>query len=60
MKKNENLVKLLAKGIDLENELLTIKIMVNRLVRFVWLGGYVLLFGTVIALWPDRQRRTEV
>ena len=47
-------------GIDLENELLTIKIMVNRLVRFVWLGGYVLLFGTVIALWPDRQRRTEV
>ena len=41
-------------GIDVENELLTIKIMVNRLVRFVWLGGYVLLFGTVIALWPSR------
>ncbi|MBH31278.1 MAG: cytochrome C biogenesis protein [Candidatus Marinimicrobia bacterium] len=47
-------------GIDLESELLTIKIMVNRLVRFVWLGGYVLLFGTVIALWPDRRRGTEV
>ncbi|MEE2876958.1 MAG: heme lyase CcmF/NrfE family subunit [Candidatus Neomarinimicrobiota bacterium] len=42
-------------GIDPEKELLTIKIMVNRLVRFVWLGGYVLLFGTVIALWPDRR-----
>ncbi len=41
-------------GIDPENELLTIKIMVNRLVRFVWLGGYFLLFGTVIALWPSR------
>ncbi len=47
-------------GIDLENELLTIKIMVNRLVRFVWLGGYVLLFGTVIALWPDRRNRGTV
>ena len=44
-------------GIDVENELLTIKIMVNRLVRFVWLGGYVLLFGTVIALWPSRLNK---
>lgn len=42
-------------GIDIENELLTIKVMVNRLVRFVWLGGYFLLFGTVVALWPRRR-----
>ncbi len=43
-------------GIDVDNQLLSIKIMVNRLVRFVWLGGYVLLFGTVIALWPSRLK----
>ena len=47
-------------GIDVENEIMSIKIMVNRLVRFVWLGGYVLLFGTVIALWPNRSYGKEL
>ena len=46
-------------GIDPDKELLTIKIMVNRLVRFVWLGGYLLLLGTVIALWPARRSRRK-
>jgi len=43
-------------GIDLENELVSLKIMINPLVRFVWLGGLVLLFGTVVALWPSKEK----
>ena len=42
-------------GIDTEKGLLSIKIMINRLVKLVWLGGYFVLFGTVIALWPKKS-----
>ncbi|MAI88159.1 MAG: cytochrome C biogenesis protein [Candidatus Marinimicrobia bacterium] len=42
-------------GIDTEQGLLSIKIMINRLVKLVWLGGYFVLFGTVIALWPKKS-----
>ena len=42
-------------GIDTEKDLLSIKIMINRLVKLVWLGGYFVLFGTVIALWPKKS-----
>ncbi|MFQ6674954.1 MAG: heme lyase CcmF/NrfE family subunit [Fidelibacterota bacterium] len=46
-------------GIDPEKSLLSMKIMVNRLVRWVWVGGYLLLAGTLIALWPARSRRPK-
>ena len=44
-------------GIDTENNIISIKIMVNRLVRWVWVGGYLLLVGTMIALWPPKDKR---
>ncbi|MFQ6615933.1 MAG: heme lyase CcmF/NrfE family subunit [Fidelibacterota bacterium] len=44
-------------GIDPDQGLLSMKIMVNRLVRWVWVGGYLLLAGTLIALWPSRSRK---
>jgi cytochrome c-type biogenesis protein CcmF len=34
----------------------TIKLQVNRLVSWIWIGGLVLTFGTVLALLPDRRR----
>ena len=33
----------------------TFTIFVNPLVMWLWIGGGVFLFGTVIAIWPDRQ-----
>ncbi|NDJ78157.1 MAG: heme lyase CcmF/NrfE family subunit [Chloroflexi bacterium] len=30
---------------------------VNPLINFVWLGGFILIFGTMVALWPNRQPR---
>ena len=38
-----------------DNNTAFIKIMVNPLVKWVWIGGYLLAFGTVIALWPRKD-----
>jgi len=32
----------------------TLKILVNPLVAWLWIGGYVMVVGTVFALWPGR------
>ncbi len=42
-------------GIDNETQTAYFKIMINPLVWWVWFGGYVLVFGTLIALWPNRK-----
>jgi cytochrome c-type biogenesis protein CcmF len=34
----------------------TIKLQVNRLVSWIWIGGVVLTLGTVLALLPERKR----
>lgn len=31
-----------------------LKVNINPLVKWIWTGGYVLIFGTVFALWPGR------
>ncbi len=43
-------------GLDSENSVAFIKIMVNPLVQWVWLGGYILVFGTIVALWPRKDQ----
>tara|TARA_B100000586_G_scaffold225091_1_gene172641 strand:+ start:490 stop:2454 length:1965 start_codon:yes stop_codon:yes gene_type:complete len=43
-------------GVDSENSVAFIKIMVNPLVQWVWLGGYILVFGTIVALWPRKDQ----
>ncbi len=36
------------------------KLVINPLVTWLWVGGYVLLLGTIIAFWPDpRDRKRE-
>ena len=38
-----------------DNSTAFIKIMINPLVKWVWIGGYILAFGTLIALWPRKD-----
>jgi cytochrome c-type biogenesis protein CcmF len=33
----------------------TFKIYHNPLVNWLWLGGFVFIFGTMVAAWPDRD-----
>lgn len=42
-------------AVNNENEVAFIKIMVNPLVRWVWIGGYILVVGTIIAMWPRKD-----
>ena len=44
-------------SVSSDNTTAFIKIMVNPLVKWVWIGGYILAFGTVIALWPRKEQR---
>ena len=42
-------------GVDIEKQIAYLKIMINRLVYWVWFGGYVLIIGTMISLWPAKE-----
>ena len=42
-------------GIEVDKNTAYFKIMINPLVWWVWLGGYVLVFGALISLWPARR-----
>ncbi|HEY3316663.1 MAG TPA: cytochrome c-type biogenesis CcmF C-terminal domain-containing protein [Bacillota bacterium] len=33
----------------------SLKVMVNPLVAWIWVGGYLLIFGAVFALWPQAR-----
>jgi cytochrome c-type biogenesis protein CcmF len=37
----------------------TFKIFHNPLVNWLWLGGFVFIFGTLIAAWPEREPEVE-
>ena len=42
-----------------EDESATLKVYLNPMVSWLWTGGWVIAFGTMICMWPDRleQRR---
>ncbi len=44
-------------GIDTENDAASLKIMVNPLVSWVWIGGYIFVIGTLVALWPGWRKK---
>ncbi len=35
----------------------TFRVYLNPLIGFVWMGGIILILGTLVALWPARQPR---
>ena len=44
-------------SLDTENNVAFFQIMINPLVRLVWYGAYILVFGTIIALWPSNRKK---
>ena len=42
-------------GWEPDSRTATFKAFVNPLVKWIWIGGFVLLFGTIICMWPDRR-----
>jgi cytochrome c-type biogenesis protein CcmF len=45
-------------GWDEETGTAVIQVKIFPLISWVWFGGYVLIFGTMISLWPKKPRRT--
>jgi len=44
-------------GINPEGGSVVLKIMINPLVQMVWLGGIIIVIGTLVAVWPSRTDR---
>jgi cytochrome c-type biogenesis protein CcmF len=42
---------------DDPNGPVTIRVLVFPLVLWIWVGGGIMGFGTVLAMWPGRRRR---
>jgi len=35
------------------------RLVINPLVTWIWIGGYVLLLGIIVAFWPDAKKHQE-
>jgi len=44
-------------GYDTKTKSASFKIMINPLVSWVWIGSYIFVLGTLIALWPNRRKK---
>ena len=40
-----------------EGNQVTFRVYLNPLIGFVWMGGIILILGTLVALWPSREPR---
>jgi cytochrome c-type biogenesis protein CcmF len=38
----------------------TIKVFINPLIQFLWIGGIILVLGTLVAMWPSAMERRAV
>jgi cytochrome c-type biogenesis protein CcmF len=41
-----------------ENDVATLRVLVNPLVLWIWIGGTVVVLGGIIAFWPERRSIT--
>ena len=41
-------------------ELASFQVVVNPLMRWMWVAGFVITFGTVIAVWPDAGEKRRL
>jgi cytochrome c-type biogenesis protein CcmF len=37
------------------SKIATFRVFINPLVSWMWLGGFIMVMGTVIAIWPERR-----
>jgi cytochrome c-type biogenesis protein CcmF len=54
----EDLYLILSGFSELEKNRATLKVLVRPLVVWIWLGGAVIAFGTLVAIWPTRKSST--
>jgi cytochrome c-type biogenesis protein CcmF len=47
-------------GIDDQTGLVTFQVFLTPLVFWLWAGGFILAFGTVVAMWPNVRERAAI
>ena len=52
----EDLYLILSGFSELEQNRVTLKALVRPLLAWMWIGGVVIALGTIVAVWPSRQR----
>ena len=52
----EDLYLILSGFSELEKNRATLKVLVRPLVAWIWLGGVVIALGTLVAIWPFREK----
>ncbi len=55
----EDLYLILSGFSELEKNRATLKVLVRPLVSWIWLGGVVIALGTLVAIWPFREKGRE-
>ena len=45
---------------DLKKKVATFKVLVNPLIVWIWIGGFVIMFGTIIVMWPDATEKKRM
>ncbi|MBI2088819.1 MAG: heme lyase CcmF/NrfE family subunit [Deltaproteobacteria bacterium] len=53
----EDLYLILSGFSELERNQATLKVLVRPLLAWMWLGGAVIVLGTIVAIWPVQQKR---
>ncbi|MBI4489931.1 MAG: heme lyase CcmF/NrfE family subunit [Deltaproteobacteria bacterium] len=52
----EDLYLILSGFSELEQNRATLKVLIRPLLAWIWLGGLVIVFGTIVAIWPVKNR----
>jgi cytochrome c-type biogenesis protein CcmF len=47
-------------GVDNKSGLATFQVFLTPLVSWLWLGGFIMAFGTVVAIWPNAREREAI
>jgi cytochrome c-type biogenesis protein CcmF len=47
-------------GVDNLSGLVTFQVFLTPLVFWIWAGGFVMAFGTIIAMWPNARERAAI
>ncbi len=56
---SEDLYIVLVDWLEITSEGATFKIFRNPLINWLWIGSAVLILGTLVALWPNRERKSK-
>ncbi len=53
---SEDFYVLLINWEPMTSNLATFRVYLNPMINWVWAGGFIFVFGTMVAAWPDRRQ----